>query len=489
MKTEESLATFYRRSPLLLTALGVALLSQIQPWWEPSRDAASYLSIARDIAAGGPVQNLGEPQLFVAPGYPVLISPTFWLGDRPFLFISILHYGLCLLLMVGVHRWARRLLGDDAVPVTLLVMVNVNLLLYARRTLSELAFMTLLVWTALVLHSLAVDRSAKGTVVKTGVAALLMVALCLTRQTGIFLAAGFGVFLLIGAWRARSGWGRAIVVTLIVGLIPSAAILGLGRYESAMAEKSRGTGLTYAKAFEGDGTSDGSVDGAPPSFLQRSSRAARLRISEIGRLTVPGMFKAYGRRWLNFNTFLYSLVLVVLVVGWWRLARRQADILVCMAPFYIGFYFFWPWDQGTRFYVPMLPVLAASLLQVLAACRRFRLRLVTVLLVGHVAVSIAYLVPKLAELRELDEKWPQVERISRLVTERRDAVLVRGDKDTRKMGDLLEFELDRRITEAELGGEVPADIEWIVQSEAVSPVEGFEVHAVVDGYSLSRRTR
>ncbi len=55
--------------------------------------------------------------------------------------------------MAGVYRWIRPLAPAAAVLLTGLVMVNVALWIYYRRTLSEMAFMTVMIWTVLVLNS------------------------------------------------------------------------------------------------------------------------------------------------------------------------------------------------------------------------------------------------------------------------------------------------------------------------------------------------
>ena len=52
--------------------------------WKPDPDSVNYLSMARSLAAHHGLQRLSSPQWYYAPLYPVLISPAFWTGPRPF---------------------------------------------------------------------------------------------------------------------------------------------------------------------------------------------------------------------------------------------------------------------------------------------------------------------------------------------------------------------------------------------------------------------
>ena len=112
---EAWLARAEQRPARWLTLFAVVLGLQIGPLWYASPDGAAYVSIARSIAAGGPVARLGNPQLGFPLGYPLLISPAFLTGPRPFLLLSIVHWVLAVIFMLGVHRWLRRRLGAGAV--------------------------------------------------------------------------------------------------------------------------------------------------------------------------------------------------------------------------------------------------------------------------------------------------------------------------------------------------------------------------------------
>ena len=55
--------------------------------------------------------------------------------------------------MVGFYRWARQALPDGAVLVTGLAEVNLGVWIHYRRTLSEIAFMAIVIWTVQALEA------------------------------------------------------------------------------------------------------------------------------------------------------------------------------------------------------------------------------------------------------------------------------------------------------------------------------------------------
>ena len=88
--------------------LALVFAIQVGPLWYPTPDAISYLSIARSIALDHVAANHGGSQLYYSIGYPLLISPVFLLDERPFLFLSLVHFLWAIVLILSVYCWARR---------------------------------------------------------------------------------------------------------------------------------------------------------------------------------------------------------------------------------------------------------------------------------------------------------------------------------------------------------------------------------------------
>ncbi len=188
-----------------MALIAVLLAIQVSPWWYPTPDAVAYLSIARGIAVTHRLSNLGGAHLAYPPGYPLLISPAFLISSRPFLAISIIHWLMALIFMVGVYRWTCRMAPAAALLLTALSIVNVAFWIYYRRTLSELAFMTVMIWTVVALDS-ALEAGSRGArAIRTPAGTVLLAALVSIREPGILFAPGFAVavFLCLRAGKLR----------------------------------------------------------------------------------------------------------------------------------------------------------------------------------------------------------------------------------------------------------------------------------------------
>ena len=98
-------------------------------------------------------------------------------------------------------------------------------------------------------------------------------------------------------------------------------------------------------------------------FAWQCVEGLRIRISEVGRLSVPGMFGAYGRYgdWLNPSMIVYLPLFGLLALGWRRLAQQDADVLVLTFPLYFLLHVCWPSNQSGRYLAPMLPLLLTCL--------------------------------------------------------------------------------------------------------------------------------
>jgi hypothetical protein len=142
--------------------------------------------------ADGQLQRLDSAHLRWAPGYPVLIAPAFWLSDRPFLVISLIHWGLAMALAGGLVVWFRRVAVPAAGLLTLLVMVNVSLWDLYRLTLSELAFMVWLVWSVHALQRVADSDRARTAAAWSVVATLVIIFGAYTRHVTVFALGGSG---------------------------------------------------------------------------------------------------------------------------------------------------------------------------------------------------------------------------------------------------------------------------------------------------------
>ncbi|HEY2841163.1 MAG TPA: hypothetical protein VGJ26_18550 [Pirellulales bacterium] len=296
--------------------------------------------------------NLGSPKLHYAPGYPILISPAFLFGDRPFLLLALMQWGFAMLFMIGLYRWTLLWFPTGALWVTVLVIVNAGFWTFERLTVSEMAFMAALMGNVNALDRLSDATTRRATLVWTIVSALGVTGLSLIRPVGVLIVVGYGCLALKGAWTGRIAWTRAVTTSLMVGLPATLAVLAFISHESRMARvlgpKASSNYLDEFRLPE-------------VSVAEQLLEGTRVRISEFGRLVVPGMLKAYAPtgRWLNVNTFIYVPLFLALMWSWWQLAGKKCSALFWILPFYLVLHIAYPSEQGTRYIIPLLPLLAA----------------------------------------------------------------------------------------------------------------------------------
>lgn len=471
LATLETFAESLERRPrTCLTVLAVLLAVQISPWFYFSPDGCVYLSLARSLAAGEPMTVLGQPRLGIPIGYPLLVSPAFWFSERPFMALSIVNWLFAVALMLGVHRWLQRQIPQAAVLLTSLIMVNAGLWFHYRRPLKEIAFLAVMVWLANGLQALLQGDGWQRILRRAAIALLLLVLLLTIRYSGIVLVAGLGLALMLKVYRDATHRRLIVGTSLVLGLC-SLIVLGvLIRYGADL----------YLKALVP----------ASSDIWAQIAEGLRLRISEIGRLSLPGMFKSYSGRheWLHVNVVLYLTLLPFVAWGWWQLAWRRQDVLALTFPFYFALYVAWPFDQGARFMLPMVPVLVTCLWLGARPCFPKAKGWTVILLGMHLVGSVGYWVsvdaPR-AIARHRD--WGSLERLAAHTESGAERLAVRNfEPDLHAM---LQFSLDRPLSGPLTGASAPGDVDWIVQPKQTAGCVGFTICAEAGGYHLLARTQ
>ena len=214
----------------------------------------------------------------------------------------------------------------------------------------------------------------------------------------------------------------------------------------------------------------------------------RLAIRDSGRVVIPGMFKAYQERgWRDLNLLVYLPACAVLAMGWRRLVYETGDPLLLMTPFYLLLYVVYPYEAGARFYIPLLPVFAASLVRLVLSLPARRHLIVAAILGAHLALAAGYwLVADASRGRLATARWREIDPIAQSIVCRRDHVIAwnaPGDDVC-----MLELVIDRPIPFA-LPESMPPGVEWIVAQRNVPAVPQFEPCAETDSLCLLRRRR
>jgi hypothetical protein len=473
---ERGLRAVNERPQFWLTLFALLLAAQIRPWWFPQADGRSFLSMAKSLAVDGHMRNLGRVNLWYFPGYSLLLSPLYLVGERPFWLISAFQWGSAILFMIGVYWWARSVAPQWAVWIAGLSVLNEGVWIHCARTMSEVPFMCGLIWSANAALAAARSRSWRRAISLGAVAAGLLAITSLVRPAGILLAVGFGLHLGWKAFHKETSWRRAAVLTLFFGVPGSLAVAGFLRMEHATATQQHTR--TYLNNF--------SDSAANP--LAAYVEGMRLAIRDSGRVFIPGMFKAYQEKgWRDLNLLVYLPACAILAIAWGRLVYETRDPLLLMTPFYVLLYVVYPYEAGARFYIPLLPVFAASLVRLVLSLPARRHFIVASVLCAHLMLAAGYwLMADAARGREAMDRWREIDPIAQTIDCRRDRVIALNAS-----GDdvfMLELAIDRPIP-FERCESMPAGVEWIVAKRNAPAVPEFESCVETDSLCLMRHRR
>lgn len=192
---------------LAIVALAGFVLT-INNSWEPSPDAALYLSLGESLALGEGYVFNGEPHSFVPPGYPALIAAAAWIGGPSFLTYRILSALCGMIAALFGYLLVRRLCGRDAAFLVGGVFALNHVLLHnSTVTLSDVPFAAAALF-GLYISVTVVSRGAN--LPKLGAAGVLLGILPLIRINGLGVPPAVGVYV----WsKTRNGIPGKIIRT------------------------------------------------------------------------------------------------------------------------------------------------------------------------------------------------------------------------------------------------------------------------------------
>jgi hypothetical protein len=489
----EALAAIaHQRPAATLGLLALLLAMQISPWLYGAQDASRNLSVARSMATGADVQGFGSRSLVVLPGYPTLIAPAFWLSERPFLLISIEHWLMAIAAAVGIYIWARRIDSEVALLITALAVLNATFMYFYRRPLKEVAFLALLIWLVNSLHPLLVPQSRGRTLALSLMGSALLVAASLIRYSAVLMAVVFAIAMLFQAWRRRVSWARALGVAAAIAIPPIAGAAAYVHHDETIARsESSPTYLQGMIAALSNPNIPVTQDPSPatPREVNRYWEGLLLKLSEITRVVIPGLFKQDWAPGEGPQPIwpLYGAISILVAIGWWRLQRRGIDLLAMMFPCCLLVYLPLATEQQARVMVPFLPLIMGCVWFSLRG-PRFRRGHLLVLVLAHTAVGIGYWVVRDApRAYEVHQKRAEIEQIARTIATGRDRVAMTTRDRARYE---LEFRLDRAVVPIRDLRELKSSsgaVDWVVVPARTSSDADYLVHATLPHYALLRR--
>jgi len=407
------------------------------------------------------------------------MSLAFIQQSPPFLTISIINWVTAILFMIGLYRWTHRLAADAAPLLTGLTMVNVTFWIYYRRTLTELAFMTVMIWTVNALDQAMEERSAWGRSLFTAIGGLLAVYLSMIREVGVLIVGAFAAALCVYVYNKRLRPRDALAMIAGVTVPAVAAVIAFIVYDLS--------------TYQGPGSFlgmhlSGFLNPLMP-FKELIPEGIRLQMSAVGRIIIPGMFKAYSHRWLSLDTLIYLFATAIVAIGWARFLRRQVEVLAYALPLYLALYSIWGFDADTRYVLPMLPILVVSLWYWIEPFRAIRLTIVAALMIAHLGVAIGYWrgieVPRGAKCYA---QWPHVNRLARVI-EKDPGPVAAADKIPECVRLMLSFTLDRPVADLSKDNAAAQTSKWLLATSRDPDPTGYREDSQFAAYKLLRNTQ
>ena len=319
------------------------------PWCRLTPDSITYLTTARALFETGhyPAVHLMPP-----PGFPTVIAPLMAFGDTPFLALRI---GLSLCwaaTSVLTYLLCRRQMGERVAWLAgLLVALNTVLLMQTTVVLSEMLFLPLSLGVLL-----ATARWGPGSAsrwVEITLSGLLAAAAIMVRSIGVvLLAAPVAMLLLDGSRRPLRRVARAAVF-----LVFASAPLVAWQVRQSAYPAGEGYGHMWTTAREAEHTGS---SGLALQF-ERLGRFAPMRLAAIKAAVLPGRlgWRAFQRPFDWSTTWLVGGFFVAMSLLRIVRERSPADVYFLLFLLLLSL---WPWDEGVRLVVPLIPLLIGNAL-------------------------------------------------------------------------------------------------------------------------------
>lgn len=335
-------------------------------------DSAAYLGLARSLAAGEGYVFNGVPHVTYPPGFPLLLSPLVAVfGIDP---VMIQRY-IALWFVLGavlflVYLRERR----DGLTLVALPLFLVSGAVYQQATtaiLSEMPYLAISIGYLVVAELVA--RSGRPGAWQTLGGAFLVAMAMATRSIGIALPAAImatALHQLVRSW--REGRPRPRQGFAVAGIVAGAIFFAGWSTWVSQVQGSRPTAdvhnsVQYTELIRLKDPHQPDLGPAAPSDLVRrlATRVQGEAAHQVELLTnIP---------WLKpmWSSPLVLLIISLVVVGWRREFHRPGPIAAWYAAAYLVVLLLWPFDEGVRFSLPLLPLLVIFLINGVRATMRW----------------------------------------------------------------------------------------------------------------------
>lgn len=352
-------ASRHDRSRSRLALLGfLALAGLLYAGWARSRsfydaDTAQYLGLAESLLGGEGYRFDGRPQTKFPPGVALVYLLPLALFGRDFVWIYRTTVACSVAALAAAWAWWKAR-GEDS-RWLLLSLTAGSVTWYEFSTGASLSETPFALATLLALV-IAERGFARGALPVLGFAAAVVAAV-LTRTAGVALLAGIGATLLL-----RRSAPRSERLGLLAGALAGVAALGGWSVWSALAREpffpgSLGSAATYAATYV-----DQIVAHSPhqPDLGRATAGDLLLRVYENLLVQLRHAGEILGNlAWLPSRAVSPVAVgaAVLLLLGGRAEAKRPNPLAAWYAAATLSLLLIWPFDEGRRFLMPLLPVL------------------------------------------------------------------------------------------------------------------------------------
>jgi hypothetical protein len=343
-------------SAAILFALGMLYPITAQIVYTYSADSAEYMGLAASLAAGDGYRFNERLGSRFPPGFPVLLAPVTWLADGNFVALSryAAIFGILgLLVTLAYFRLRREPLGP-----AFCLMLATSVSYYDAATggpMSDVPYLALsfgfLAWMENARRPDAAQSSPAG----LAWGALLLVFALACRFIGAALLAGLGLALLHELSRGprRAIDKRAMLHTAVPLAI--GALFVAGWWISGYRETSFSSAAQhpYLRQFLSNDPHLGDSGRATvAAVLLRILGNVPIQLAHASEIltNLPWLQPAW------FSPFILAAA-ALLLIGWREELRRSNPLAGWYFIAYMGILLIWPFDEGTRFLVPVTPLL------------------------------------------------------------------------------------------------------------------------------------
>lgn len=348
----------------ILIAAAALYAPLVVPYWKPTWDSGTYITLAQSMAEGKGYSYLGDPHVKYPPGFPLLLTPILFLFGKNYLLMRAL-IAACAIGSIAAAFSLIRKRASFGFALAAAVMTAACYAMYfeATRVLSDLPYMLASLGALLAMERYRSEPSRR--LFWTAVA--LAAASYSIRIVGFTLAPAFALSLLIdtkGKTEREAEGGaeeeeeptpieeRLKRAGVVLGVMALAVCVWMGR--NALVKSDEGADLWEAATYERELVVSRATD--PTSamidvkqFVERLQRNA-VHYSNLTASLLTGKKARSG---------MSAYLLTGLACAGWFLSLlfRRRGVMEYYAVLYAAVFLIWPAHQGERFLVPILPMI------------------------------------------------------------------------------------------------------------------------------------